>query len=110
VLNDILINYSADVLTRSDDGMTWTQIARFFRKKSIEYRVYVPYTNTIFPSHLGTRRTAFIENLKAFSWQQQLTLLTELCNINKNIKITPLKKLLLVHCVKKGFMPIQRND
>jgi hypothetical protein len=109
-LNDILINYSADVLTRPDDGMTWTQIARFFRKKSVEYKVFVPYINTIFPSYVGNRRDAFIENLKVFSSEQQLILLTELCGINKNIKVTPLKKLLMVHCIKRGFMPDQRND
>jgi hypothetical protein len=98
------------MLTRPDDGMTWTQIARFFRKKSLEYNVFVPYINTIFPSHLGNRRVAFIENLKAFSIDQQLILLNELCGINKDIKITPLKRLLMIQCTKRGFMPDQRND
>lgn len=107
-MNDILINYSADVLARTD-GMTWTQIARFFRKKSAEYKVFVPYTNTIFPSHLGNRRVGFIENLRVFSSEQQLLLLNELCNLNKNVNITPLKKLLMIHCVRKGFMLEQNN-
>jgi len=107
-VNDILINYSADVLARTD-GMTWTQIARFFRKKSAEYKVFVPYTNTIFPSHLGNRRVGFIENLRVFSSEQQLLLLNELCNLNKNVNITPLKKLLMIHCVRKGFMLEQNN-
>jgi hypothetical protein len=98
------------MLTRPDDGMTWTQIARFFRKKSLEYNVFVPYINTIFPSHLRNRWVAFIENLKAFSIDQQLILLNELCGINKDIKITPLKRLLMIQCTKRGFMPDQRND
>jgi len=102
-MNDILINYSADLLAQAN-GMTWTQIARFFRKKSAEYKVYVPYTNTIFPSHLGNRRVGFIENLKVFSSDQQLMMLNELCGLNKNANITPLKKLLMIHCIKKGFM------
>ena len=102
-MNDILLNYSADVLAQAN-GMTWTQIARFFRKKSAEYKVFVPYTNTIFPSQLGNRRVGFIENLKAFSSYQQLLMLNELCSLNKNAKITPLRKLLMVHCVKKGFI------
>jgi hypothetical protein len=107
-VNDLLINYSADVLAQSN-GMTWTQIARFFRKKSAEYNVFVPYTNTIFPSHLGNRRVGFIENLKVFSSYQQLLLLTELCKLNKNVNITPLKKLLIIHCIKKGFMLEPKN-
>ena len=101
-MNDILINYSADLLAQTN-GMTWTQIARFFRKKSAEYKVFVPYTNTIFPSHLGNRRVGFIENLRVFSSEQQLLMLTELCNLNKNANITPLKKLVMIHCAKKGL-------
>lgn len=108
-MNDILRNYSADVLAQTKDGMTWTQIARFFRRKSVEYNVLVPYTNTIFPSHLGNRRVGFIENLKVFSSDQQLLMLTELCKLNKNVNITPLKKLLMIHCIKKGFMLDQNN-
>jgi hypothetical protein len=108
-LNNILINYSADVLAQQKDGMTWTQIARFFRKKSVEYNVDAPYVNTIFPSHLGTRRVGFIENLKVFSSDQQLILLSELCNLKKNNNIAPLKKLLMIHCIKRGFMVDQNN-
>ena len=107
-MNDILINYSADVLARAD-GMTWTQIARFFRKKSAEYKVFVPYTNTIFPSQLGNRRVGFIENLRAFSTEQQLLMLNELCGLNKNVNITPLRKLLMIHCIKKGFSLDQKH-
>lgn len=102
--NNILINYSADVLAEQKDGMTWTQIAKFFRKKSLEFKVHVPYVNTIFPSHLGNRRNGFIENLSAFTIDQQLILLTELCNLNKSSNVTPLKKLLMIHCIKRGFI------
>ena len=38
-INDNLINYSAQVLAQTEDGMTWAQIAKFFRKKSAEYNV-----------------------------------------------------------------------
>ncbi len=101
-ISDTLINYSAEVLAQTEYGMTWTQIAKFFRKKSAEYDVDAPYVNTIFPSHLRNRRDGFVRNLKAFSPEQQLILLKELCDANKKINITPLKKLLMHQFVKRG--------
>jgi len=89
-----LINYSAEVLIPADRGMTWTQIAKFFRKKSVEYKVPVPYSNTMFPSHLPNRRVGFVENLRAFSRRQQILLLTELCESNKKTNVTLLKMVL----------------
>jgi hypothetical protein len=102
-LGDNLISYSAAVLAQGESGMTWTQIAKFFRKKSAEYNVAVPYVNTIFPSNLPDRRDGFVRNLRVFSPEQQLILLTELCDINKKINCTPLKKLLLHHGMKRRF-------
>lgn len=101
-VSDNLINYSAEVLAQSEDGMTWTQIAKFFRKKSAQYDVTIPYANTIFPSHLPNRRDGFIRNLRVFSPEQQLILLRELCDTNKKINITPLKKLLMRQFLKRG--------
>lgn len=94
-VNDNLITYSAEVLANTEYGMTWAQIVKFFRKKSAEYKVAVPYRNTLFPSQLPNRRTGFIENLKVFSREQQVMLLEELCNSNKKINVTPLKQMLM---------------
>jgi hypothetical protein len=101
--SDNLVNYSADVLAQANYGMTWTQIAKFFRKKSAEYNVVAPYVNTIFPSHLASRRDGFIQNLQAFSPEQQLMLLKELCDMNKNTNINSLRKLIMHHSLKRGF-------
>ncbi|MBA4054935.1 MAG: hypothetical protein C0490_09505 [Marivirga sp.] len=103
-VSDHLISYSAELLAQTEYGMTWTQIAKFFRKKSAEYNVAVPYVNTMFPSHLLNRRDGFLENLRAFSPEQQLILLKELCETNKKINITPLKKMLM-HYYLKGGLP-----
>lgn len=99
----LLINYSADILAQTDYGMTWTQIAKFFRKKSAEYNVDVPYANTIFPSHLSNRRDGFIKNLRAFSPEQQLILLKELCEANGKINSVPLKKMIMHEYSKYGL-------
>ncbi|HEX6891931.1 MAG TPA: hypothetical protein VF141_14590 [Chryseolinea sp.] len=94
-ISDNLINYYADMLVQTEYGLTWTQIAKFFRKKSAEYKVSVPYVNTIFPSHLPNRRIGFIQNLRVFSPQQQVLLLMELCEGNKNTSVVSLKKFLI---------------
>jgi hypothetical protein len=103
-INDNLLYYSAQVLAQTEYGMTWAQIAKFFRKKGVEYNVAAPYVNTLFPSHLASRRDGFIRNLKVFSPEQQFLLLNELCDLkNKKVNSTPLKKLLLHHRTKSGF-------
>lgn len=99
-ISDHIINYSAEILAQKEYGMTWTQIAKFFRKKSIEYNVQVPYMNTIFPSHLPNRQYGFLENLRAFSPEQQLILLNELCDLSKRKNITPLRKMLMHYHLK----------
>ena len=108
-ISDNLINYSAEVLAQTEYGMTWTQIAKFFRKKSVEYKVTAPYVTTIFPSHLSDRRDGFIRNLRVISPEQQLIMLKELCDTNKKINITPLKKLLMHHFLKGGFPFVENN-
>ena len=103
-ITDNLINYSAQVLAQPESGMTWAQIAKFFRKKSAEYNVAAPYVNTLFPSHLANRRDGFIRNLQVFSPEQQYILLTELCDLtNKKVNSSALRKLLLHHRTKSGF-------
>ncbi len=103
-INDNVINYSALVLAHAEDGMTWAQIAKFFRKKSAEYKVAAPYVNTLFPSNLANRRDGFIRNLRVFSPEQQFILLNELCDLpSKKVNSTPLKKLLLHHRTKSRF-------
>ena len=103
-INENLINYSAQVLAHTEDGMTWAQIAKFFRRKGAEYNVAAPYVNTLFPSNLTNRRDGFIQNLRVFSPEQQFILLNELCDLtNKKVNSTPLKKLLLHHRTKSRF-------
>jgi hypothetical protein len=94
-LSDTLINYYADALVQTEYGLTWTQIAKFFRRKSAEYKVAAPHVNTIFPSHLPNRRVGFIQNLRVFSPEQQLLLLVELCESKKSTIVSPLKRLLM---------------
>lgn len=101
-IREHIITYSAEVLAQRDYGMTWTQIAKFFRKKSVEYNVTVPYMNTMFPSHLPNRQHGFLENLRAFSPEQQLILLKELCETSKKTNIIPLKKMLMHYHLKAG--------
>lgn len=108
-VSENLINYSAQVLVQPENGMTWTQIAKFFRKKGAKYNVAVPFGNTLYPSYLADRQDGFIRNLKVFSPQQQLMLLKELCDTNKKININPLKILLMHHFLKNGF-PLVENS
>ena len=85
-INDYLINYSAQVLAQTEYGMTWAQIAKFFRKKSAEYHVAAPFVNTLFPSNLANRRDGFVRNLMVFSPEQQFLLLNELCDLTNKKK------------------------
>jgi hypothetical protein len=89
-----LILHFADALVFTEYGMTWAQVAKFFQKKSIEYRVTIPFGRTIFPFRAPNPRVGFIENMKVFSHVQQLILLKELCYTCSKINNTHLKETL----------------
>lgn len=69
---------AADVLGHTKDGLSGSDIAKLMRSYGGEYEVEVPYP--IYPNDAPNKRTALLENLRAFSGAQQHRILRELCD------------------------------
>ena len=77
------INYSADTLGSTAQGLSGSKIAEFCSAYAIDFNVTIPFPEYPFPSELPNKRTALRENLKAFSPEQQYKVIKELCELDQ---------------------------
>lgn len=77
------INYSADILGSTTQGLSGSKIAEFCAAYAIDFNVTIPYSEYPFPVELANKRTALRENLKAFSPEQQFRVIKELCELDQ---------------------------
>ncbi len=76
------INFAADNLGETQSGLSGSRIAEYSNAYAIEYDVDIPYPEYPFPADLPNKRTALRENLKAFSPEQQFTIIKDLCELS----------------------------
>lgn len=77
------INFSADTLGSTAQGLSGSKIAEFCSAYAIDFNVTIPFPEYPFPSELPNKRTALRENLKAFSPEQQYKVIKELCDLDQ---------------------------
>ncbi len=75
------INYAADTLAETNDGLTGSRIAEYSSAYAIDFDVEIPYSEYPFPAELPNKRTALRENLKSFSPKQQFKIIKELAEL-----------------------------
>ncbi len=83
-----------DILGDTQNGISGSDIARYFSDYSVKYNVNIPYCSYPF-LNAPNKRTALKENLKCFSDEQQFIIIKELCELDrfnndnnvKNLKI-----------------------
>lgn len=76
------INYAADTLAETNDGLTGSRIAEYCSAYAIHYDIDIPYSEYPFPSDLPNKRTALRENLKKFKPEQQFKIIKELSELS----------------------------
>lgn len=77
------INFSADTLGSTAQGLSGSKIAELCSAYAIDFNVTIPFPEYPFPSELPNKRTALRENLKAFSPEQQYKVIKELCDLDQ---------------------------
>jgi len=77
------INFSADTLGSTAQGLSGSKIAEFCSAFAIDFNVTIPYSEYPFPTDLPNKRTALRENLKAFTPEQQFKVIKELCELDQ---------------------------
>lgn len=103
IIKEPFLSYSAEIIAETNHGMTWTQISKYFTEKAVLYNRDIPYADKNFldlvdkhGKKVSNKRTAFFENLKAFTPNEQFEIINDLCDNNTNIPgIMDLKQLLI---------------
>jgi hypothetical protein len=95
LIPDEFLNHASDVLGATNSSFSWTQIAKYFRAKSVELNRTIPYSSDTFPEGLANKRTGLLKNLKAFAPSQQFVLIKELCERYDSTQTQQLKSLLI---------------
>jgi hypothetical protein len=96
-LPNVFIVHTSSVLGDTNEGLTGTEIIRYFTGYAIEFNVDIPYAVYPFSGQVA-KRTALNQNLYAFSARQQYKIIKELCELEKlknNQRIKDLKIKLL---------------
>lgn len=75
------INYAADTLAETNDGLSGSRIVEYCSVYAIHFNIEIPYPEYPFPTALPNKRTALRENLKAFSPEQQFKIIKELSEL-----------------------------
>ena len=75
------INYAADTLAETNDGLSGSRIAEFSSAYAIDFDIEIPFPEYPFPADLPNKRTALRENLKAFNPEQQFKIIKELSEL-----------------------------
>lgn len=75
-LSNVFLTYASDILAETNNGLTSTEIGKYFSAKSLDYYVDIPYHKPPFVD-VPNKRTAFLENLKRFSPDQQFDIIQE---------------------------------
>lgn len=96
MIQSTFINYAADTLAETNEGLTGSKIAEYSSAYAVDYGIEIPYSEYPFPGELPNKRTALRENLKCFEPQQQFQIIRDLCELpqfenNKGVKDLKIK-------------------
>jgi hypothetical protein len=109
------INYAADTLAETKDGLTGSKIAEFSAAYAVDFDIETPYVEYPFPGELPNKRTALRENLKVFSPTQQFRIIKELCELpyfenNNGVKDLKIKLISRYSVLRQGNSKEEVNE
>lgn len=76
-ISDTFLTLASNTLADTENGFSASMIVSFFTSFSVDFNVDLPHHSIPFSTN---KRTAFLENLRCFSPEQQYHILTSLCN------------------------------
>ena len=92
-LNGIFVNYAADILTDTVDGLSAAQMIRACAAYAIEYGVDLRHAAV--PYEARNKRTALAENLLRFEEPQRYRIIRELCELAGQVERLDVRRLKL---------------
>lgn len=93
MMDTTFINYAANILGETNEGLSGAEIAKFCAGYSINFDVSIPYGKSPFPKSVPNKRTALYENLLCFTDEQKFQIINELCALSKLCNVDEVKNL-----------------
>jgi hypothetical protein len=82
VIAESFLTHTSNILGHTDNGLTGSEIVRFFNGYSVDFNIEIPYSHYPFPDYMS-KKVAFLKNLEAFEPKYQYYIIKELCSIEK---------------------------
>lgn len=76
------INQACDILAETHKGLSGPKIVQYLNSYAFDYGVDIPFSEYPFPQSVPNKRTALRKNLQAFTPEQQLQILNDLCQFD----------------------------
>lgn len=76
-ISNVFLTFASDILAETQNGLTASEIGKYFSAKSLDYNVDIPHYKPPFVD-VANKRTAFLENLQKFNSDQQFEIINEL--------------------------------
>lgn len=96
---DAFVTEACNILASGDNSLTGSTIVKYMLPKSVVYDVDIPHAKFPFPEgSVPNKRTALLENVKAFKDAEQYEIIRELCDheqVKENTKVQELRSLIV---------------
>lgn len=77
----VFIIHACEILGDTITGLSGSKIVEYLNTYAFDYNVNIPYPDYPFPQSVPNKRTVLNKNLRAFSAEQQIQILNELCQL-----------------------------
>lgn len=98
------INHACEILGDTNSGLSGSKIVEYLNSYAFEYGVDIPYPIYPFPPSVPNKRTALRKNLQAFSPEQQMRILNELCQLPQFAEDEAVRNLRYVMMSRYGHL------
>ena len=110
MITESFLKYSTDILAETKDGLTSAKIVEYCNAYAVDYDKEIPYYEVPFPDTVPNKRTALKENLKAFTPEQQFTIIKELSELPQLSGSPKVKDLRIKLISRYGTLAMNGSD
>ncbi len=102
-----VLSRAADVIAETNNGLSGPKVVSYCNTFAVDHDIRIPHA--AYPFQAGNKRTALLENLRAFPPQLQYSLLMELCadwSLRDNQEVQAIRQLIRFFPRFSGWLPV----
>jgi len=79
---EVFLTKASEILADTEKGLSGSKIVKYFSDFAVDFNVNIPYLNYPFPKSIPNKRTAFKENLRVFTPEQQFKIIAYISDLD----------------------------